>query len=223
MTRHRKPAGFTLVELMLSMAFISMLLLAIAMLVIQISGIYTKGLTLKAVNESGQVIVSELQRALNTAKPQQVEHAPSDLKTASGGRFCIGTMVYAWNYDKPAGDAFNKYEDSTDTDIRLVKFPDRDGAHYCLAGEDGTYPDIPTDATRLLKAGDNNLALHSFALTPTPVAGDSSQYIYAISFTLGTNEKGIIDGNGCSAPESVTDDEYCAVNEFNFTARAGNK
>jgi len=55
------------------------------------------------------------------------------------------------------------------------------------------------------------------------VAGDDSQRIYLIDLVIGTNEAGVIAGNGCRLPESRVDDEYCAVNEFSFTARAGNK
>lgn len=57
---HKQEQGFTLVELSLSMAFIAMLLLGIALLTIQISAIYNKGLTMRSVNESGRLIAKDM-------------------------------------------------------------------------------------------------------------------------------------------------------------------
>jgi type II secretory pathway component PulJ len=45
--------GFTLIELMLSMSFVSILLISIAMLSIQLSNQYSRGLTLKEVTQAG--------------------------------------------------------------------------------------------------------------------------------------------------------------------------
>lgn len=219
---HRNK-GFTLVELMLSMAFIAILLLAIAMLVLQISSIYNKGLTLRAVNEAGQVITSDIQRTLNTANPKLTKHVSDDPLNPTGGRLCIGNTVYAWNFGKYLDDStvFNKDTDGT-TDIRLVKFTNATTTDYCEPVS-GVYPPLPTSSTALLSAGDSNIALHTFSISDQPVTGDDSQRMYQINLVIGTNEAGVIAGNGCRAPESRVDDEYCAVNEFSFTARAGNR
>jgi hypothetical protein len=80
----RQSKGFTLVELMLSMAFVSLLLLAIALLVIQISNMYNKGLTLRAVNESGQLIASDLQETLNTSVPSAAPLSPHYVSSMHG-------------------------------------------------------------------------------------------------------------------------------------------
>ena len=222
---HRKnTAGFTLVELMLSMAFLSMLLLAIALLVLQISSVYNKGLTLRAVNEAGQLVSSDIQRTLDSASPAAVTHAPDDSVTnPTGGRFCIGTTVYAWNYGKYLTDTgrFNIFQDGRNDPVRLVKFT-KDEKDYCQLDGD-TYPPLPSSATDILSSGDSNLAIHLFTISEAPVEGDDSQRIYDIRLELGTNETSVIAGNGCTKPASAVDDEYCAVNTFEFTARAGNK
>jgi len=223
MTRRNQAVGFTLVELMLSMAFIAILLLAIALLVLQISSIYNKGLTLRAVNESGRTIISDVQRTLNTASPQLTTYVNDDDVTPTGGRLCVGTTVYAWNFGGYLDDStvFNKDVNGV-TDIRLVKFNSGATTDYCQP-QSGTYPPIPLQRTEMLAAGDSNIALHTFSISDQPVAGDDSQRIYLIDLVIGTNEAGVIAGNGCRLPESRVDDEYCAVNEFSFTARAGNK
>ena len=229
---HRKQSqqGFTLVELMLSMTFISILLLSIAMLTIQISTIYTKGLTLRAVNEAGQQISSDIQKSLNTASPKKVFKAPDPEPAAgdlTGGRFCIGDTVYAWNYGNSLADnnRFNKYSSAKDDPVRLIKF-NEDGTEYCKTIErDGNvvYPDLPEQSTDLLSSGDSDLAIHSFKIEQNPVDGDPAQVIYTIQMQIGTNELADMNSTGCTQPGSQIDGAYCAVNVFKFSARAGNK
>lgn len=59
--------GFTLVELSMSIIFISVLLIGIASLVIHMTSMYQKGLTLRAINASGQQIIEDITRAVNGA------------------------------------------------------------------------------------------------------------------------------------------------------------
>ncbi len=61
-----KP-GFTVVEITLVMAFIGLLLIAIATIFVNISAMYQKGLTLKTINSVGRNLVSELTTAINSA------------------------------------------------------------------------------------------------------------------------------------------------------------
>lgn len=220
-------SGFTLVELTLSMAFIALLLLGIAMLTLQISSIYNKGLTLRAVNESGQLIASDIQRTLNMATPTEV----LSVGNTTGGRLCGNNVVYAWNFASHLTSGFNRF-DTPGREVRMVRFTGDDT--YCKpqppSGEYRVLPSASGMLTELLKAGDNTLAIHAFSVNEdaggvigNAVNGDDTQRVYAISFRLGSNDTAIIASNGCVAPESRVDDEYCAVNDFSFTARAGNK
>jgi competence protein ComGC len=238
MTQVRKYSsdGFTLVELTLAMAFISMLLLAIALLTLQISVIYNKGLTTRAVNEAGQLVSADIQRALDSSKPISVKFAEDGSTPSTGGRLCSDLTVYAWNYGKYLTDtnAFNQYQSGLGPSakpIRLVKFAS-DGIDYCTAVQ-GVYPSIPVGANDLLTSGDVNLAVHAFTLNKDsggsygePVYGDTSgsQRIYQVSIVIGTSEQSILDSNvdGCKVPTNQVDDQYCSVNKFSFTARAGN-
>lgn len=238
MTQVRKHSsdGFTLVELTLAMAFISLLLLAIALLTMQISVIYNKGLTTRAVNEAGQLVSADIQRSLDSSKPIAVKYADNGSGT-TGGRLCADLTVYAWNYGKYLTDptAFNRYQSNLGpaptNPIRLVKFPSN-GIDYCTA-VNGVYPGIPVDANDLLTSGDVNLAVHDFTINKDaggaygqPVYGDTTgtQRIYQISIVIGTSEQSILDSNvdGCKAPVNSLEDQYCSVNRFSFTARAGN-
>lgn len=88
--------GFTLIELMLAMTFVSALLLAIAMTVIQISNVYTRGLTLKEVNQAGRTISTELKRGISQSAPFAVP-GPKYVVQPWGGRLCVGQYSYIWN------------------------------------------------------------------------------------------------------------------------------
>lgn len=254
--RNVSVKGFTIIELMLAMSFLTVLLLAIALLIMQISSIYNKGLTVRAVNEAGQLITADIQRTLNTSKVEVVQFMEGNenfnpAEDPQGGRLCADDTVYAWNY---GGDAlkqglYNKFETAPGPgpirQMRMVKFQssagkDSAGKPYCSSEVPITdLPKIPLAAADLLDGADVELAVYDFTMafgsitdggvtvqtTGLPVTDDSTQRIYPMSLRIGTGETSIIDAanGGCEAPSSRTDDEYCAVNQFTFTARSGNK
>ena len=221
---NKNSRGFTLVELTLSMTFISVLLLGVALLTLQISTIYNKGMTVRAVNEMGQLVSSDIQRELNQSVATNVTEAGN----TKGGRMCAGLTVYAWNYGgsltKETG-GFNEFTSglgpAADNPIRLVKFPSG-GLDYCTEVAN-KYPGIPTSAADLLSEGDVELALAAFNFSQSDVDGDGSglQKIYTIDIKIGSGDGNLASNvNGCAAPTNV-DDSYCAINSFSFTARAG--
>ena len=113
--KHQK--GFTLVELMLSIGFVGSLLVLIALITIQIMGLYNKGLTLKEVNEVSRVVVRDMQQSITGADAFRinytdagVQRSPVSLQEAielggdadyysnpAGGRLCTGVYTYIWN------------------------------------------------------------------------------------------------------------------------------
>lgn len=219
--------GFTIVELMLAMTFLALLLLAIAMITMQISSVYLKGLTLREVNQSGQQISTDIRTAL----AQSVNDVNS-VGDETGGRLCIDNSVYAWNYAESLGETIgvlNTIEGKTDaeaTDVRFMKFIDTTGINYCQVTEDGYYPEVPVEAVELLGSGNTNIALHDVSVTPNTVEGDASQTVYIVSILVGTKDTGELldnDGAGACLETNEIDSSNCAVNRFNFTARTGNK
>ena len=210
---------------MLAMAFVSGLLVGISLLVIQITNIYTKGITLAAVDQSGQLVTREIQNKLNTSSPDSVN---SVLTNPLGGRLCTGSASYVWNYGNtingtgPAFASANKYSGiGGSKDLRFVKVADGTGA-VCVAVS-GVYPDIDrTKATELLPGIDRNVVLHDFKFTETPIG--STQKLYSVTLVVGTNNNGefIPSQTKCKLP-SAGYDSFCAVNKFDFTARSGNQ
>lgn len=230
-----KLQGFTIIELLLAMTFIGVLLIAIALTTIQISNIYTKGITLREVNQAGRTLTDEFQRSIATSVPfdvtPKVDAAPVTaaskyVKWDGGGRLCLGTYSYAWNYGKAlvggagAPPVLNKYSTGSEP-IRFVKVLDPDGG--ICANLSATID--PDDASDILSSGDRDLVLHHFNIAKTADDASFGQSLYAITFTIGTNDREQLTANdaSCKPPsEGVGDENYCSVNTFDIVARAGN-
>lgn len=221
--------GFTLVELLLAMAFISVLLLAIAMTVIQISHIYNRGMTLKEVNQLGRTMSDELTRGVAASEsfsllPVDHRYIPEEW----GGRLCLGRTSYIWNYAKALqSGTSNVSQYTTGTDpIRLVKVPDV-GANYC-SGAASFQKISPIGAEELLKTGDRTLSLHQFQITSGTNASDpaTGQQLYTLTFAIGTSDLAALSSDtlSCRPPnEPGSDLAYCSVQQFKLVLRAGNR
>lgn len=218
----RDNKGFTLIELLLAMSFVSILLLAIAATVMQLASIYNRGLTLKDVNQTGDLIASDLKTTFNMSAPFDIE---SDY-LPSYGRLCTGKYSYIWNYGTEIYDSktTNKYSDSSDI-IRLIKVNDIGGS-YC---SNTAKQIIKAESTELLDGGDHDLAIHVFNVSTNESAADTvtGQQLYSIDFLIGTNDqsalKYISDKAVCKlSNEDGADPAYCYVNQFNIVVRAGN-
>jgi hypothetical protein len=177
------------------------------------------------VNETGQQVVSDMQQTLNSATVEQAAYL-EDAAPHTGGRLCANNTVYAWNYRANlTNNPYNVFDTATSREIRLVKF--QGTIEYCQQPLNTAKLAIPTTATDLIKPGDSNLAVQSFSINMNagkpgqPVTGDDTQRIYQISVVIGSD--GVINASDCEVPKSTVDDEYCAVNQFTFTARAGNR
>lgn len=226
---HAKKDGFTLVELMLAMTFIAILLVAVAMTTIQISQIYNKGITLREVNQAGRALSDELQRSIASSSPFDANPASPTtryLVRPGGGRLCVGSYTYAWNYGSAitggagAPAVFNVYENNDV--VRFVKVSDP-SASLCT---DPTLKIKKADATDILTAGDRDLVVHAFTVTQGSNDIDTGQALYAISMTVGTNDQQqlVTNDTSCKPPaQGVGNEDYCSVNQFDIVARAGNK
>ena len=222
MNHATKNRGFTIVELTLAMAFVSLLLLAVTMTVIQISNIYNRGLTLKEVNQAGSAIEAELKRTISNTQPFDIDK--SYINNESGGRLCTGQYSFIWNYGDSSA---NKYSGRNQKTIKFVKVSDP-GSTYCLPPANGNkLKDISfSESTELLDIGEHSLALHSFTVAEydTSHDGATGQRLYSFKFVLGTNGNFSIDKktNSCKTPDQTGGDAiYCYIDQFDFTVRSG--
>jgi type II secretory pathway pseudopilin PulG len=218
--------GFTLIELMLAMTYVALLLLAIAMTTMQISRIYNKGVTLKSVNQVGRDLSDELQRTIAAGVPFDVS-ARYVSQSNSGGRLCLGSYSYVWNYGVALTGAagapkpMNTYGDSSDV-IHFAKVSDTNASLCSLP-----YPKVVrANAVELLTGGDHDLVVHQFDVAQQARDDVSGQALYSITMTLGTNDQAQLETGdlSCRPPSTgAGNEDFCSVNRFDIIARAGNR
>lgn len=203
MYRNKKDNGFTIVELLFAMSFITVLLIIAMISSLNIMRTYNKGLVLKQVNQSGRAIGTEMQRSLKAAQP------PIEGNKVAEGRLCLGAYSYIWSvggrdpyrYDNGDRIGFAKVSDSTGT--------------IC---SEATPTVARADAVELLEGSTSTLAVQSASLA-TP-ASANGYYLYSFTFTLGTDDAELLndDRDACRVDESSK--EFCALNRFRITASA---
>ena len=245
-SQHALRRGFTLIELMLAMTFVSVLLMGIAMTVIQMATIYNRGMTVKEVNQAARDISDDMRRSVAASEVFAVNDDGSDsadlitIESGAGevgGRLCTGAFSYLWNYSAPVeADTDNNLTRVLNAAgvageaIRFVKIPDT-GKKYCQrTGVDLTHKNIVfADAqamTNLLDAGDHDLGVLKIAISTADSAYDIStgQRTYLMNYIIGTGETSAMDLTNyeCLPPGTEGSNlTYCNVQSFSIVLRVG--
>lgn len=115
-------AGFTLVELLLAMAFFGSVLMLATMLLMQVLNIYNKGMVVKQMNQVGRTLMEDMARVGNSGKKVT-------LGSVSGKVSCItiDDVTYIWNRasegieDEDGYAETSLYKDSSTKPINFVK------------------------------------------------------------------------------------------------------
>lgn len=239
MRRHSQH-GFTLIELMLAMAFVSILLMAIIAITIQTGRLYDRGLTLKSVNQAGRDIGDTLRRDFLQANAGKMsgndQEAVIMIQTAGedrSGRLCLGGYSYVWNTPKAMtrdsaapGIVTEIGGPTAGRPINLVRVIDPDGALCQRDTVTGSYRNtVATDKiTHLLKpAGMNDVVLAIHSLHVSRVTRDDSRgSLYWLRFTIGTSQLEAIDtaDGTCKPPADGSNNfNFCAINSFETIVR----
>lgn len=171
-----KRTGFTLVELSLSIVFISILSIAIVMVISNAVSAYHRGITLNKVNTAGMDIVDEIRSAIQESPATEVEdlkdvivkkEAQVQVGNAGAanvpvyGAFCTGKYSFVWN----SGYVFSE-------DVRDRNELGR-AVLYVVESEGE-----PIGGFRLLKVKDSNREACKNVSQPT---GSSGEYIFSVS------------------------------------------
>jgi len=239
----RKP-GFTIIELMLAMTFISVLLLAIATTAIQIGKIYNRGLILSSLNTVGRDISDVLRRDFLQTDRRKISVGESggaiiqlrDGGNIYSGRFCLGDYSYLWNtaetldaFTKGTLSASNKavVRSSSGDIVNFIRVADSDGS-LCRIQADGRYKteiDESNKVTHLAKRQSGKevvLAVHDIQVRPVVEANERPDGLYHLTFTLGTSslsEINTVDKSCKPSGDDQSNAEFCAINQFNMIVR----
>ncbi len=232
--------GFTIAETVLSMAFIALIMLMIGATSLQMIRTYRKGISIKTVSSTAQLIIDDFTRAINASAGLKCLEYDSGsfsetpcsgmLSDLDGTVICTGKYTYLFNY---GGTDPSRRIEVDGQPIKLYKVNDQ-GATVCqdpsLVNQAVTA--IANDQRKdLLESGDRDLIFHSFAINSVINSYNYDQTFYNISFVLGTFNDQLIRTNdaSCKTPSELTADaaagqdvgsfDYCAINKFNFSAR----
>lgn len=134
----RDKSGFTLVELMLAIAFIGFIILFVVFAILQVMRTYNKGLTVKEINQTARTAVEDMSRAARSSDNIMTTTIPV-------GRVCFGSVSYVWNYQ---GTTVNRYDSTGRPAVTMARVNDP-GGDMC-SNASGSYPDVPRDESTSL-------------------------------------------------------------------------
>ena len=98
----RNNRGFTIVELTIAVAFLSVLMLAILTISMAAGKMYVKGDTNKAINQAGRDFSDAIRRdflaaGVGTITPPIINNVGPVDNPLISGRMCLGAVDYLWN------------------------------------------------------------------------------------------------------------------------------
>ncbi len=245
MTQMYNKNGFTIVELMLAMSFISILLISIVMISVQAGKMFNRGAVLRSLNQSVRNVGDVMRRDFLQANRQQLMSGGGvgDLAISvtngvtESGRFCLGQYSYLWNKAETLnqlseGDDLSSNPTIVTVDgqpINFVRVADPDGA-LCeqTAGPDNNrYPNqINPDSniTALLKQPTNkdDVVLSVYDLRVVPLVDRGNEGLFRISYVVGTSASSEIDtlDQTCKSPkQNESNFDFCAINNFEMIVR----
>jgi type II secretory pathway pseudopilin PulG len=118
----QRQAGFTLIELSMSLIFIAFIMLFLTSTMLNIMQIYNKGIWLNQINQAGRQINSDI--------GDQVRFSKNEVTIKSDEqRLCIGGVTYLWNTSKSVKNWYFG-ETAENTKLRFARVLDETGA-YC--------------------------------------------------------------------------------------------
>ena len=232
--------GFTIIELMLAMSFVSVLLIAVAVLSMNINNIYTRGVTYKELNQAGSEAADDIERTIRSANVSSIRFIDND----QYHRLCLGDYSYVWNKIGDTNPTRTKIGSATGPGVRLAKVDDSEQI-YCSNPDSTTVVPTGSQTTQLLSdQGQRDLFVYDLTVSPldpedpedtdrngiqiSPQAIlDSRRGLFTIKLTLGTADPSQIDlasDPQCRPPAASENagDDYCAVNVFTTVVLIGN-
>jgi prepilin-type N-terminal cleavage/methylation domain-containing protein len=198
----KHQSGFTLIELMLALAFVAFIILFAVTTVIQVMQTYNKGLAVKQISQAGRTTLEDLTRFLRTADPGAV-----NVSALNSGRACFGGVSYVWNVYNASTP--NKYDDnSAFTFVRVS-----DAASAMCNNSSGSYPQVPkAQATDILTG---NIWVMQVAISAPSV----SNPLVDLNIQLAVANDPALSSGQCAQGGSAG--QFCATSNFTTTVMTG--
>ncbi len=220
--------GFTIIELTLVMAAMSIMLLAILYATLHAGALYDKGITNRTVNQMSRDISDMFRRDFATIDPSKVQFVTTGTAPNTSGRLCLGSISYLWNTAPLLNTApATGIKTSTGTPLVFVRVTDP-GSYYCSPAG-GPYPTTllaGATVTNVLSGTGRDFAVYSFAFPPATISG--AQGIFELKLTVGTNEQGTTQAAAGTtqcrpATDNSSDFNYCSIVDLDIIVRSGGK
>ena len=205
-TSNNEQAGFTLIELMLAMAFVAFLLMFVVFATIEVMGNYNKGIAIKEINQTARTIVEEMSRLVRSTDAEAINTA-----RLADGRVCFGGVSYVWNIRGGVGDSTpNRYTDNSL--VTMARVEDAAGA-LCGAG----LPNVnPAQSVSLLTS---QIWVQNTTVTVSP-----NLKLVDMRIRLSTSNDNQPNGTGPNGfvCQGGRGGNFCAVADFNTTVSTRN-
>lgn len=202
--RVNRHSGFTLIELMIALAFVAFILIFATTAVIQVMQTYNKGLAIKQINQAGRTTLEDMTRYLRTADPGAV-----NTSALASNRVCLGGVSYVWNLYNTPGASAAKYDDGTALTFVRVN----DAANAMCSNASGSYPAVPkASATNIL--GSNVWVMAVTMTTPSVSAP-----LVDVTIKLAVAGDPAITSGSCAKGGNIG--QFCATSNFTTTVMSG--
>lgn len=167
--------GFTIIELMLAMAFFSSILVLGTSAFVQMLGIYNKGVAVKQMNQVGRTLTDGIIRNANQNVSKitvKYGSGPTDTRPRC---LVLGNTTYLWSYasDFDATPGSNVYKYSATAPVNFVRY--NSARSLCPNFSDTI---VPSEVSAMV--GDT-VRVYTASMVPVP-----SQPLLDLRFVLGT-------------------------------------
>lgn len=168
MIRRVNHQGFTLVELLLALAFVGFVLIFVVTTVVQVLRTYNKGLAIKEINQTARSVTEDMTRVIRGTSRYNVVTAPLSDPGGNKARVCFDGVSYVWNF---TNSSMNQYTDGGRVVLARVDDP---GSSLCTPVS-GVYPNV--NRANALELLTDRVWVHQFTVTPTVGGGFINVFI----------------------------------------------
>lgn len=205
--RDKIQPGFTIIELMIALTFIAFLLMFIVATTLRVANLYSKGVTLKSMNQASRTVVEQMSRDIAESYNPVLYPGPT-----SGGIMCTDKAVYMWNRltvsADPATNDIRYASPDTGRPIGLLRTND-----LTMCESTGTKDDIPYSAN-----GEYSELLSGSASVVAISLTQHQGNLYRLTVRLGTPDTDAYDTSGGDALGyrcmAGREGEFCQTVEF---------